>query len=353
VGEWGRSISNVFERVSPNSLSPPLPYLLPNRSNMAKSLRNLLRPASHAGSAYAEDPARLRRQLQGYFHAGNGPEAAGAEPAVANRALRAIVSPHIDPYRGGPVYARAYQRLPRQCPADLFVILGTAHHRMRQWFAVSRRDFATPLGVVQTDRVFIDRLAGHLASSAAGRLIDPLEDEAAHRLEHSIEFQTIFLQYVLGARRPLRIVPILVSSFYEFIADGCQPDAAPEITCFIAALKAAAAEHQGRVGYIGGVDLAHIGPDFGDPRRLDARRLAQLARDDQKLLERVCRADAKGMFRHVAAQGDANRICGLSPLYVLLEVLRPAVGEMLRYEQAVDPDGLSCVSFASAAFYDG
>jgi hypothetical protein len=36
-----------------------------------------------------------------------------------------------------------------------------------------------------------------------------------------------------------------------------------------------------------------------------------------------------------------------------LEVLRPTVAEMLRYEQAVDPDGLSCVSFASVAFYDG
>ena len=190
------------------------------------------------------------------------------------------------------------------------------------------------------------------SNRCAGRLIDSLEDEPAHRLEHSIEFQAIFLQYVLGGRRPLRIVPILVSSFYELIAEGSHPEAAPEIVAFIAALKAAAAEYQGQVGYIAGVDLAHVGPDFGDPQRLDARRLAQLARDDQKLLNRVCRGDADGMFRHVAAQGDANRICGLSPLYVLLEVIRPAVGEMLRYDQAVDPGGLSCVSYASAAFYE-
>jgi hypothetical protein len=319
---------------------------------MTKSMRNLLRPASHAGSAYAEDPARLRRELQGYFRAAHGPAVAASKAARTKRTLRAIVSPHIDPYRGGPAYARAYQPLAQQCPAELFVIIGTAHHRLRQWFAVSRRDFATPLGVVPTDRAFGDNLARHLASSAAGRLIDPWQDESAHRLEHSIEFQAIFLQYMLGGKRPLRIVPILVSSFYEFIADGSHPDASPQIAAFIAALKAAVAEHPGPVGFIGGVDLAHVGPGFGDPHRVDPRRLAQLARDDRMLLDRVCRGDADGMFRHVAAQGDANRICGLAPLYVLLEVIRPAVGELLGYDQAVDPTGLSCVSYASAAFYD-
>lgn len=315
-------------------------------------MRNLVRPPSHAGGAYAADPADLQREVEGYFHARNGPRALGARAAGAQRTLRAIVSPHIDLHRGGPTYAWAYQRLVRQCPADVFVIFGTAHQPMRQWFGISRKDFATPLGVVRTDRGFAERLARHLASSAAGRLIDPLEDEPAHQREHSIEFQAVFLQYLLGGKRPFQIVPILVSSFYEFIAAGCQPDASPEIVAFIAAVKAAAAEHEGQVGYIGGVDLAHIGPDFGDQRLLDKQRLSQLANDDRTLLERVCRADAAGMFRHVAAHDDRNRVCGLAPLYVLLEVIRPAVGELLRYEQAVDQRGLSCVSFASAAFYD-
>jgi AmmeMemoRadiSam system protein B len=319
---------------------------------MAKSRRNLVRPASHAGRAYADDPAELRRELKGYFHAPKGPGSRGPAAADEDRILRAIVSPHIDPGRGGPTYAWAYQRLAWQCPAELFVILGTAHHPLRQWFAVSRQDFATPLGVVETDRDFVDKLAGHLAESVAGRLIDPLEDESAHRVEHSIEFQAVFLQYLLGPRRPLRIVPILVSSFYEFIAAGCQPDASPEIAAFIAALKATVAEHPGHVGYIGGVDLAHIGPEFGDPQRLGVRRLAQLAGDDRELLQRICRTDARGMFRHVAAQDDGNRICGLAPLYVLLEAIGPASGELLRYDQAVAPGGLACVSFASAAFYE-
>ena len=286
------------------------------------------------------------------FTLATAPERPDARAAGANRALRAIVSPHIDPHRGGPAYAWAYQRLAQQCPADLFVIIGTAHHRIRQWFAVSRRDFATPLGVVQTDRDFVDSLARHLASSAAGRLIDPLEDESAHRLEHSIEFQAIFLQYCWAAGGRCGSFPSWSARFTSSSPRAAIPIASPEIAAFIAALKAAAAEYPGQVGYIAGVDLAHVGPDFGDPQRLDARRLAQLARDDQKLLERVCQGDATAMFRHVAAQGDANRICGLSPLYVLLEVIRPAVGELLRYDQAVDPRGLSCVSYASAAFYD-
>ena len=57
------------------------------------------------------------------------------------------------------------------------------------------------------------------------------------------------------------------------------------------------------------------------------------------------------MLDHVARHDDAHRICGLSPTYVLLETIRPSRGELLRYDQAVEPDGTSCVSFASMAFW--
>ena len=37
----------------------------------------------------------------------------------------------------------------------------------------------------------------------------------------------------------------------------------------------------------------------------------------------------------------------------MLRVTQPKRGELLRYDQAVELDGTSCVSFASLAFYDG
>ena len=77
------------------------------------------------------------------------------------------------------------------------------------------------------------------------------------------------------------------------------------------------------------------------------------AQYDRELLEAACRPDADSFFQHVASKADRHRICGLSPTYTLLRVTEPKRGELLKYDQAVELDGTACVSFASAAFYDG
>ncbi len=84
---------------------------------------------------------------------------------------------------------------------------------------------------------------------------------------------------------------------------------------------------------------------------LDGQRLKAQADWDLRLLDAACRADSAGFFNHVAGVKDENRICGLSPTYTMLEVMQPARGELLKYDQAVEPDGTSCVSFGSLAFY--
>lgn len=322
------------------------------REQIETYLNNPVRPVSHAGGAYEEEPEALREQLADFFTSDGGPGAIGSDTIAASRQLRGIVSPHIDPRRGGPCYAWAYKQVVQRGESDLFVIFGTAHNPMKQHFCVSRKDFETPLGVVRTDREFIDRLADHMASSVAGRLVDLFEDELVHRFEHSIEFQTTFLQYVLGGRREFRIVPVLTGSFQEFLADGLQPDESPEVQAFLAALRAAAGQHPGSVCYISAADFAHIGQRFGDKRPLDEKRLAKQSRYDHGLLEAVCGCDPAGLFSEVAREKDRSRICGLSPTYVTLKLIDPARGELLKYDQAVEPDGTSCVSFASVAFYD-
>ena len=232
----------------------------------------------------------------------------------------------------------------------MFVIFGTAHGPLDGWFSAMRKDFDTPLGVVRTDQAFIDRLAAHLSSSVAGRQIDLFADEMAHRYEHWIEFQAVMLQYVLGDRRPPRIVPILTGSFHEFVAEKAQPERGAEVEAFVAAVRAAAAGHSGKVCYVAGADFAHIGRRFGDVWSLDERRLSGQADDDRRLLEFACQCDARGFFAHVAQQNDRRRICGLSPIYTMLSVLGAVRGEMLRYDQAVEPDRSACVSFASVAY---
>jgi MEMO1 family protein len=264
-----------------------------------------------------------------------------------------LIAPHIDPNRGGRAYAWAYKQVAEQSDADLFVILGTAHNPLAEQFCVARKDFWTPLGTVPTDRRFVDRMTAHLASSVAGRRLDLSADEAAHRFEHSIEFQAVLLQYVLGGRRDFRIVPVLIASFQDFIDAGSPPDESLDVQSFLSAVLAAAGEHRGAVCYIAAADLAHVGQRFGDPWTLDARRLAEQSADDRTLLELACRRDSAGFFEHAARQRDSRRICGLSPIYVLLSLVQGAKGELLCYDQATEPDGSSCVSFASVAFWRG
>ena len=262
-----------------------------------------------------------------------------------------MLSPHIDLHRGGTAFAWAYKRVVEESDADLFVIFGTAHNPMRNLFSVTRKHFHTPLGMIETDRGFVSQLVAAVAA-ARGAELNLLADELAHRREHSIEFQVVFLQYLLGNRRPFKIVPVLTGSFHEFVAQKTSPADSPQVSAFVTAMRQTAVRDKGRICYISGGDLAHIGQRFGDREFLSAERLKDQAANDRQLLDAACRCDPEAFFSHVAGQDDRHRICGLSPTYTMLEVMRPTRGEMLRYDQAVELDGTSCVSFASLAFYD-
>jgi hypothetical protein len=50
----------------------------------------------------------------------------------------------------------------------------------------------------------------------------------------------------------------------------------------------------------------------------------------------------------VSREGDRRRICGLSPTYALLHLMRGRTGQLLHYGQATDPQGV--VSFCSVTF---
>jgi AmmeMemoRadiSam system protein B len=327
------------------------------RSVIEAFLRNPVRPATHAGVAYSEEPDELRRQLDAAFTTQGGPGPVDPGANSDGRRLCGLIAPHIDPERGRTTFAWAYKQVAEACDADRFVIFGTAHGPVEQPFCLSRKHFDTPLGLVRTDRQFVDRIAEHLASSVAGRQLDVFADEPAHRMEHSIEFQTVFLQHLFGGRRAFRIVPVLIGSFQEFFEGGMTPGDSPEVQAMLAAVLAAAKAHRGPVCFISAADLAHIGPRYGDPEGLDEARLDEQARDDRQLLDKACAGDADAVFHHVAEQNDRARICGLGPTYVMLEVLRAAhgisAGRLLHYHQAVAPEGAACVSFASVGFFEG
>ena len=298
-----------------------------------------IRPASHAGGAYAAEPDELRLTMDGFFTHAEGP--GPVEWATSGGAIRGAIAPHIDFHRGGPAYAWAYRHLAERCDGDLFVIFGTCHAGMRDPFALTRKDYATPFGPAAVDREFVDALA-----KRAGQ--DCFASELAHRGEHSIEFQAVFLRYLYAARRDVTIVPILASFAHEALAQRRGPEDDPRVPRFLDALGETIAASGRRVVVIAGADLAHMGPRFGDPAPISPVELERIEREDREMLGAVAVGDPRAFFDAVARDGDRRRICGYSPIYATLRVLGRARGDLHRCGQWPDPEGV--VTFASMTF---
>ena len=302
-----------------------------------------VRPGFLAGKSYDADPARLRSQIDGFFTGADGPGMPAKNSAAPARPLRGVVAPHIDFHRGGAAFAWAYKSIAERADADLFVVLGTVHAPTKYIYNLTDKSFETPFGVLEADAGFVEELSNRLE-------VNSFQDEFAHRGEHSIEFQAVFLQYLFAGVRPVRFVPILVGSFHPFVAQGESPRGDAQVETFIAALRETMAAHRrngGKVCLMASVDFAHVGPQFGDEKPVDEARLEELAGADGKSLKAVCRGDAEAFYWSVAEDGDARNVCGLAPVYTMLRVLDGCEGEVLRYSQWPDPNGT--VTFSSVA----
>lgn len=297
-------------------------------------LRATVRPAAHAGSSYPDDVHGLTQHLDDFFQ--------DLPPLGLDGTLRGLIAPHIDLRVGGRAYGHAYRALAATSAAERFVILGTSHLGGGSLFAATRKDFATPLGVVPTDRAFLDRLAAHLRA-------DLYEDELLHRVEHAVEFQVVLLQHVLGAGRPFTVVPILVTSFHELIRDGRTPADDARISEMIEALHTTLTQDGVPTTLIAGVDFAHVGTKFGDREGLTPALIDATEAKDRRLIAALEAADAEAFYAEVAGDADRTRICGLSPMYAFLRLI-DTPGRLLHYDRSREETTDSSVTYASLAF---
>jgi AmmeMemoRadiSam system protein B len=312
----------------------------------AKFLAHPRRPAIHAGGAYPSGPAPLTRMLDAaYLHA-DGPQAPPAPLGAGATPLRAAIAPHVDLHRGAPTYSWAYKALAEAQPADVYVVLGTCHTGVRGDFAATRKAYDTPLGAVPADTEFLDRLGRNW-----GR--DLFQGEFAHAGEHSIEFQAVYLRSLgLAGEGAAPIVPILCDSLHSMVPDGKSPRDVAAVSHFLAALQQTLAEDSRRITLIAAVDLAHIGPRFGDRWQVDLAHQAMVRTADGEMLDLVLEPDADAYYAQVMRDRDGRRICGFTPIYLLTALMQAEQrhGQLLRYTQWVETDKSSSVTFASAIF---
>jgi len=299
------------------------------------------RSAVHAGVSYPIDDLELKRFLASHFDAAS--DERGPEASTPMQPPKGIIAPHIDLRQGGVCYGWAYEQI-RQSAFDLFVILGTAHAPIRRLFAATVKDFETPLGLVKTDRCLMERLKLRYGGGL-------FEDEFAHKMEHSVEFQVLYLKYLYGERREFKILPILCGSFHQLLLEKQSPHSVKEFQSFVDVLRDLLNQSGERVCFIAGADLSHIGLRFGDPRPPDGIELCGLELEDRDTLKAISNLDKEGFWESIRKDGDRRRICGFPCIYTLLNLLPECSGILLRYDQMNDRNTGSAVSYASLVFH--
>jgi hypothetical protein len=174
-------------------------------------------------------------------------------------------------------------------------------------------------------------------------------EDYCHAVEHSIEFQLIFLQHLFGPG--VRVVPILCGPFARATQGAGRPDDDPAVERFLDALTELDAREGRRLAWVLGVDLAHVGQRYGDDlvARAGTGPLAEVEARDRRRIATLLAGDPDGFWEAVRENEDDLKWCGASPLYAFLKATAAKRGALLRYEQwNIDP--ASVVSFAALAF---
>ncbi|HTP53472.1 MAG TPA: AmmeMemoRadiSam system protein B [Thermoplasmata archaeon] len=252
-----------------------------------------LRPPAVAGQFYSADGAALAREVEACFTDPRGPGHLPTRTRTADRRLLAAVVPHAGYPFSGPIAAHAYARIAAERPPASVLVLGVDHHGRSRGAALSGRAWETPIGPTAID----DDLVRALSQPPLG------VDEEAHALEHSIEVQLPFLEYVLP--KP-RVVPLEIAF-----------DSFARLERVAEVVRRAI---EGRdVLLLASTDFSHYIP------------AATAERLDRMAIDAILGGDARTLYDTVAREEIS--MCGIAPTTVLLSVLagRPRRAELLRW----------------------
>jgi MEMO1 family protein len=294
-----------------------------------------VRKAAHAGKSYPAELDPLREVMGKYL--ANG---AACSPSPHNGTI-AIASPHASPEHAWQSYKAAYQCLTPDLRDRTFVVLGTSHYGAPDKFGLTRKPFETPLGRTRIDEALVSALESQPAV---------VMEDYCHAVEHSIEFQVVFLQSIYGP--DVRILPVLCGSFGRSIEEGGLPEDDDHVKRFLGTLGEIGVREAKRLFWVLGIDMAHMGVRYGDRSAAQAGldEMARVAERDKLRIERVNASDARGFWDLVKENEDDLKWCGSSPVYTFLKVVPGAQGTLHRYEQW-NIDEQSVVTFAGMSFH--
>lgn len=263
-----------------------------------------------------------------------------AEDPELGATVAGIVAPHLDPERGGEMYAASYRALVGSERPARVVILGTNHFGQGDGVVMSRLAFDTPLGRAATDGPVVDALVRTLGE----RLI---KDEMDHVGEHSIQLHLPWVQHVFGD------VPILAALVPDpnvamLSDDGARVSHAE----FGEALRKVMKEAPGRTLVVASSDLSHVGAAFGDPKPVDEAQQDEVERHDREMLGIYAEGDSAAFVAEMSRRENPTRWCSVGNMSLAMSAVRPSSVELIDYRQSMDPRRLALVSCASIALVE-
>ena len=268
-----------------------------------------------------------RTQLEQWLDETEDPEVEGE--------IRAIVAPHLDFGRGWPIYASAYRGLSGTPTPDRVVVLGTNHFGIGDGVVLTEWGFRSPLGEVETDAALQADLKERFADRA-------IADQLDHVGEHSIQLHLPWIQHLFGA------VPVIGALIPDPLSDLIEDDGkrvgADE---FIDGLRAALDAAGGRTLVVASSDLSHVGPQFGEPRKVDEERRGQVETHDREMLKRFLEAEPSEFLETVEWNRNPTRWCSVGNMVATKRLVSPKRTELIDYRQAVDDQGVALVSAAA------
>jgi AmmeMemoRadiSam system protein B len=263
-------------------------------SNSSRMEGAMIRIPAVASQFYPGEPSTLQRTLQEIVPEG---------PTPKKKAL-AVVSPHAGYIYSGSVAGQTFAQvaIPSTC-----IIMGPNHHgRGAEAALMASGVWRMPLGDVAINEKVAQSI---LANSQVIR-----EDARAHELEHSLEVQVPFLQYLQPS---LSIVPICLSVLsYE----DCK-----EIG---SALARTVSEFEEKILLVASSDMSHY----------ESREEA--SRKDKMAIDRVLDLDPEGLYSTVF--GKRISMCGIIPATIaLIAALKLGCqqGELVRYTDSGEVSG--------------
>lgn len=254
----------------------------------------MIRTPAVASQFYPGDPSTLQRTLQAMVPESPGPE---------KKAL-AAVCPHAGYIYSGAVTGQTLARLdiPSTC-----IILGPNHHgRGVEAALMASGIWRMPMGDVAINEKVAQDI---LANSQVIR-----EDARAHELEHSLEVQVPFLQYL---QPELSIVPLCLSLLSY---DDCK-----EIGSALAQAVSAARE---KILLVASTDMSHY----------ESRESA--SRKDKMAIDRILDLDPEGLYNTVF--GNRISMCGIIPATITLIAALKLGGqqaELVKYTDSGEVSG--------------